>query len=100
MCCRQGGKGGVGLKCPNHRLVGNIRPLKGFCKPINQNRTEVLQGLNKQLRCNGTPYREATTAGSSKKNRTPPRKARNALSVSQKNMQACECIRIPITEKR
>jgi hypothetical protein len=81
-----GGKGGVGLKCPNHRLVGNIRPLKGFCKPIKPFffRTEVLQGLSRQLRCNGTPYREATTAGSSK-NEPHLEQVRDALSVSQKH---------------
>ena len=41
------------------------------------------RGLSKQLRCNGTPYREATTAGSSK--RTPPRTgSRRTLSGSHK----------------
>ena len=58
----------------------------------------MLQGLSKQLRCNGTPYREATTAGSSKTNPTSNRF--ETRSVYPRNMQACECTRIPITEKR
>jgi hypothetical protein len=48
------------------------------------------KGLNKQLRCNGTPYREATTAGRSK-NEPHLEKARNALSVSQKT---CKHVRV------
>jgi hypothetical protein len=47
-----------------------------------ENRTEqrCYKGLGKQLRCNGTPYREATTAGSSK-NEPHLEKVRDARSV-------------------
>jgi hypothetical protein len=77
---------------PKTKNRGVARATRGWLRDPEQ---RCYKGLNKQLRCNGTPYREATTAGSSK---NEPHLEQNRTEVLQGLSKQLRCNGTPYRE--